>query len=279
MEILDLFEMLWDLHYVLFRSAWGACEFLPHTYSSLNSTDYDIVMCTWVPSCPGHQGHYGAMSGGDTAIPGIRIDICMSDLMLSDFCEVSWTLCAKTLFFLVPLTDTNPLETISIFFSSSFHYFLSYFLSPVSSTIIFFFPNHTQEEKASKNRNKNPLSQCSQHRFDPWSGKIPHTMWYGQKTNKKRDMLQFLNIFLFTFTWWEITATGIIKSGLHLELGRSYLEQSRFFIVLSWPGESVYCFLTCSLKDSIQIFFFLILFIHLFYFCLCCIFVTARTFL
>ena len=208
------------------------------------------------------------MSGGDTAIPGIRIDICMSDLMLSDFCEVSWTLCAKTLnlSFLVPLTDTNPLETISIFFSSSFHYFLSYFLSPVSSTIIFFFPNHTQEEKASKNRNKNPLSQCSQHRFDPWSGKIPHTMWYGQKTNKKRDMLQFLNIFLFTFTWWEITATGIIKSGLHLELGRSYLEQSRFFIVLSWPGESVYCFLTCSLKDSIQIFFFLILFIHLFTF-------------
>lgn len=138
----------------------------------------DIVICTWAPSSPGHQGHYGAMSGGDTAIPGIRVDICMSDLMLSDICEVSGTLCAKTLnlFFLVPLTDTNPLETINIFFSSSFHYFLSYFLSPVSSTIIFFFPNHTQEEKTSKNRNKNPLSPCSQHRFDPWSGKNPHTM-------------------------------------------------------------------------------------------------------
>jgi hypothetical protein len=89
-------------------------------------------------------------------------------------------------------------------------------------------------------------------------------MWYGQNKNKIRDMLQFLNIFLFPFTWLEITATRIVKSGLHLELGRSYLEQSRFFIVLSWPGESVYCFLTCSLKDSIQIFL-IIVFIHLFY--------------
>ena len=76
-----------------------------------------------------------------------------------------------------------------------------------------------------------------------------------QKT--ETDMLQFLTIFLFTFTLLEITATGIIKSILHLDLGRSNLgEQSRFFIVLSWPGESVYCCLTCSLKDLIQRFFF-----------------------
>ena len=114
-------EMLWGLRCVPFRLAWGASEFLPHTCSSLNNTDYDIIMCTWAPSGLGHSGHHSAVRAGDTAIPGIRIDICMSDRKLSDFCEVSGTLCAKTLnlFFLLPLTDTNPLETTTVFISSS----------------------------------------------------------------------------------------------------------------------------------------------------------------
>lgn len=132
-------EMLWGLRCVPFRSAWGASEFLPHTCSSLNNTDSDIIICTWAPSGLGHSGHHSALPAGGTAISGIRIDICMSDLKLSDFCEVSGTLCAKTLnlFFLLPLTDTNPLDTTTVFISSSFHYFLSYLLSTVSSTLFF----------------------------------------------------------------------------------------------------------------------------------------------
>ena len=73
-------------------------------------------------------------------------------LRLGDLCEVTVTLCTKTLNLVTPVqhTGTNPLETMTIFFSSSFHYFLSCLLRNVSSTIIFFFPNHTQEEQSLK---------------------------------------------------------------------------------------------------------------------------------
>lgn len=73
-----------------FRPAWGASEFPSHTYSSLSNTDYDIVA----------RGRHLVLATRATTVlcvlvtlpfQGIRVDICVSDLKLSDFCEVSGT--------------------------------------------------------------------------------------------------------------------------------------------------------------------------------------------
>lgn len=83
------------------------------------------------------------------------------------------------------------------------------------------------------------------------------------ETNKKRDVLQFLSIFLFTFTWLEMTATGIVKSGLHLELGRSDLEQILYCFILTWRVSILFAYLFSKRLNSD---FLIILFIHSFAF-------------